>query len=80
MLESPGLTPGWAAKATSSNVAPTVRFARLNAYPGALGATLALAVALYAHEVQSSPPYTATPSSKAPTTTDSTYAPAVPHA
>jgi hypothetical protein len=72
MLESPGLTPGSAVNAKSSNVTPVARFCTSSANPWLVGASFAWSAALYVHcvgvVVQSSPPYTATPSREVPTT------------
>jgi hypothetical protein len=46
----------------SSNVTPVVAPDTCNAYPATVGATVVGVLALYAHVVQSKPPYTVTPS------------------
>jgi len=62
----------------SSNVTPVVSPLTWSANPAAVGASFVFVLALYAHVVQSKPPYTDTPSREAPTTSCSPVN--VPHA
>jgi hypothetical protein len=62
----------------SSNVTPVVNPLIWSANPAAVGASFVFVLALYAHVVQSKPPYTFTPSREAPTTSCSPVN--VPHA
>src|SRR5579872_6879118 len=78
MLDAPLPVPATASNPMSSNTDPVTSPVTASAYPAVVGATNAFFVASYDHVVQSSPPYTFTPSRDASTTRCSAYVP--PHA